>query len=274
MQETIENNPNSAMLKEVAQFKQQTQGRISGKDEELPKGTSQVSASEEITEPEEKTSEEAPIEAQGDSSSESGVEPEKAKETVRVAGREFNSYEEAVKWAEEQEQQRLIAEAHAQGIREALEAQRANDPQNQYQEPQEDLESEFYANPKETFSKIQTRARDEAVAIIRQEQQKEKLWSEFLNDNPDIRRKDAERVLNEHWSTLGKITDLKIGMKELAKKVRDEYEEIYNITRPKTQLPPKKQTLNVSGGSPSGVTPNKKEEAPLSFSQQLRRMKR
>lgn len=265
-----ENNPNSAMLKELKQAKEEAintaatgeGGNPDGQAEELPPETPEVPESEETTEGKEETSEEAPLAAKGESDLEETDGP------IRIGGQTFKTQKEAFAYAEQVERDRELTEAHAAGIREALEATRQ--PVQPDPEPEDDFEQRFYSNPKETLKEIQVKARDEAVAVMKAETQREALWNQFLTEYPDVRRKDAERILNEHWNTIGKMTDLKVAMKTLATKVRSEYEEIISLTRPRTVLSDKKQVVSPSGSAPkSGVTP-KKEEAPLAFAAQMR----
>lgn len=265
-QERIENNPNSAMMREVGRLNAERKGELTESDEELPQGSSQVEESEETPVVEAGAAEETSEEAEG-------VAAQSESEPIRIGDQIFTSEKEAFAYAAKLEQDRLLAEAHSAGIREALEATRAAQAPAQTEEPEDDFEQRFYANPKEALKAVQAQARDEAVNLIRQEQQREKLWADFLTENPDIRRKDAERVLNENWETIGRLTDYDKAKKILAQRVRAEYEEIASYAKPRTTLASKPQAVSPSGGAPRGVTPKGKEEKVLSFSEQLRQAK-
>lgn len=256
----------SDMLKELAQAKEEAKhtantgegGNPDGQTEELTPPPSALSSGAETTEAEATASEEAPAAPEGKPESE---------EPIRINGQLFKSQAEAFAYAEQLAREKELTDAHAAGIREALEATRQ--PAQQEQEPEDDFEQRFYSNPKEALKEVQSKARDEAVAIIKQEQARESLWTQFLTEYPDIRRKDAERVLQENWDVIGKLTDIKKAQQVLASKVRAEYDEILTHTRPKTVMPDKKQVLSPGGSRPSGVTP-KKEEKPLAFADQMR----
>lgn len=258
----------SDMLKELAQAKEEAKhtaatgegGNPDGQAEELPVPPSALAQGAEAAETQATTAEEAPTEAEG------SAEPE-AEEEIRINGQVFKSQREAFAYAEQLAREKDLTEAHAAGIREALEATRQ--PVEQQPEPEDDFEQRFYANPKETLKEIQGRARDEAVAVIRAEQQRENLWNQFLAEHPDIRRKDAERILSENWDTIGKMTDLRKAQAVLAQKVRAEYDEIIQTAKPKTILSDKRQVVSPGGGQPKGVTP-KKEEKPLGMAAQMR----
>lgn len=263
-----ENNPNSAMLKELKQAKDEAVttaatgegGNPDGQAEELPQGSSPLEASAETSETQETSAEETPAAAQGDSSDEEGE--------VKLAGQTFKSTKEALTWAEERERERELTEAHTAGIREALEATRQ--PAQPDPEPEDDFEQRFYSNPKEALREVQARAVEEAEKRINANMTREKMWNDFLNEYPDLRRKDAERILNENWGVIGKMTDLKQAMKALAQRTRAEYDEIEQLRKPRTVLSDKKQVVSPSGGSPKGVTPQKNNDKPLDFAAQMR----
>lgn len=239
-------------------------GNPDGETSELPEGASPLEASE--TAP---VAEEAPAEGTEEPASAAPAEEETL---IRIGTETFKTQREAIAYAEQLEREKLVAESYNQGIRDTLNSNTGTAPQP---EPEDNFEERFYANPKETLKEVQAKARDEAIAVIRAENQRENLWTQFLTENPDIRRKDAERVLNENWDTIGKMTDLSKAMKVLAQRTRAEYEEIRDLMKPRTELSSKRGPASPSsGGTPARVTPEKKTEAPLSFAAQLKSIKR
>lgn len=254
----------SQMMQEVRQFNEEAKSAASqrgGQDvqaEELPEGTSPVEARPPASEVQAKATEEAPQE-----SAPAEVQREEVT-TIKIGDRTFTSEREAIAFAQELERQQSLTEAHAAGIREALEATRIRE--QAAPEPEDNFEERFYANPKETLKEVQARARDEAVAVMRAEQKREQLWNQFLGENPDLRRKDAERILNENWDIFGKMTDLPKAMSLLARKTRAEYEEIRELAKPRVELQNRSGAVSPSSAAaPRSVTPAKKEEAPLDF---------
>lgn len=256
----------SDMLKELAQAKEEAKhtaatgegGNPNGEEIKFTESSPSVEEGAQAPEAQEAATEEAPAAAEGESVTE---------EPIRINGKVFTSQREAFAYAEEIAREKELTDAHAAGIREALEATRA--PVQPEPEPEDDFEQRFYSNPKEALREVQSKARDEAVAIIKAETQREKIWNDFLNENPDIRRKDAERILQENWDTFGRMTDLKKAQAALAQRVRAEYEEIVTLAKPRVALGDKKQVQSPSGGQPKGVT-LKKEEKPLDFASQMR----
>jgi hypothetical protein len=253
----------SDMLKELAQAKDEAKhtaatgegGNPNGEEIELPKQASPDETREAAPEAQAEAPEETPATAEGSA------------EPIRINGQLFTSQREAFAYAEQLAREKELTDAHAMGIREALEATRA--PQQPEPEPEDDFEQRFYSNPKEALKEVEQRAINTALGQIKAEQQREKLWTEFLNDNPDIRRKDAERILQENWDVIGRMTDLKKAQATLAQKVRSEYEEIIQTAKPRTVLGSTKQVQSPSGGAPKGVTP-KKDEKPLGMAAQMR----
>lgn len=271
-----ENNQELGMAAQAALNKKNKIAKASGQEVEepaadaLPKGVS-ASATEESQENSETEGSVAETLGETEESSElqESAEPVKGEEEepIRIAGKTFKTQREAIEYAEKLEQEKLIAEAHSLGVREALAAQQTQIPP--VKEEEEDFETKFYSNPKETLKEIQARARDEAVAVIRQETARERAWSDFLSEYPDIRRQDAEQILAAHTETIGKLP-WEQGRKALASAVYKEYDEIANLRRPKTELTQKKLAVSPSGGSQKGVTPKNNAEKPLSFIEQVR----
>lgn len=266
----------SEMLAQVAKAKDEAKhtattgegGNPDGQADELPEGASPLEAGEETSVGEKEVAKEAPAKAEGDATP---AEPE-PETLIHINGREFKTQSEAIKYAEELERKAEAAELYNQGVRDALAAgQKAEPPK-----PEDDnFEERFYANPKEMLKEVQAKATQDALRQIQAEQNKERLWTEFLQANPDIRRKDAERILQENWETLGAMTDVARAMKVLAQKTRAEYEEIRDLAKPRTELSRKSgQVVSPAGGQAPRVTPKEKEETPLDFASQLRKLNR
>lgn len=270
--EVRESNEELSMAQQAALNKKNKMARASGGAEELPSGAAPVEAKVEEEAPPAEVEVAAEGESTGDLLGEEAPAPapapakEEEEEPIRIAGKTFKTQKEAFEYAERLEQEKLIAEAHAQGVREAL-ASQAPPPAA---EPEEDFDAKFFTNPKETLLEMQRRARDEAVALIRQETAREKAWNEFLSEYPDIRRQDAEVILSANAKTIGALP-WEEGRKALASAVYREYDEIANLRRPKTELTQKKAAVSPSGGAARGVTPRTTEEKPLSFLEQVRK---
>lgn len=268
----------SEMMKQVLQAKEELKhtartgegGNPDGETSELPEGSSPLEAREETSVEQEETPEETS--GEGESEASAAAAAEEGETLITINGKEFKSQADAIKYAEQLENEKTAAELYNQGVRDALAA--GNRPTEQAAEPEDNFEERFYANPKEELKNLKAQARDEALAAIKAEQQRENLWNTFLTANPDLRRKDAERILQENWETIGKMTDLDRAMKVLAQKTRAEYEEIREMAKPRTALKSSSaQVVSPSGGSAKGVTPQKKDDRPLDFISQMKKLK-
>jgi hypothetical protein len=196
---------------------------------------------------------------------------EEEESPIRIGDQTFKTEKEAIAYAEKMERERLVEQAQAQGMREAIEAMKP--PVVPVEEP-DNFEEEFYGDPKKKIKQVKSEAIAEALALFRAEQREEKLWAKFLDDHPDLDRVDAERILQANWSVLGKMTDTDLAMKELARKTRAEYQRIAERMKPRTELPPNKRQA-LGAGSPTrtrGVTPTEPEK-PVDFVTQMRRLK-
>lgn len=253
----------SEMMKEVADVNQLARG--------VANGTIDPNATPEKIEEEKPESEVAAVAAEGEAPAPQAT-GEVEEEEIRIGDQVFKSEAEALKYAQQLQHEKELAEAHAAGVTEAIRAQGAG----VVEAPVEDkFDEEFYANPKAKLEQIRTQAIAEAEARIESKLAREKQWEVFLEKFPDIRRKDAERILGENWSTLGKITDLEKGMQALATKVRADYAELEQIRKPRVALSEKKGAQTVrSGGSPASVTPKENSERPLTFAEQMKTLKK
>jgi hypothetical protein len=248
MEVTTESKPRT-MQEDLAAATAEIAARASGQKEELPEGSDPIVPEVEAA---------APV-------------VEEPEEEIRIGDQVFKKQSEAIAYAQNLEAKNQANEAYAQGLRDSM---AANAPAPVVQ-VEENFEEEFYKDPKGTLAKVQEQATDKAVARIQGEIQREKLWDQFLTKYPELERRDAERIMKEEWDTIGKITDLSKGMEVLANKTRAYYDSIVERYKPRSELPKTKaQAVSPSSGASSGVTPNKKSEIPLSFSEELRRSRK
>lgn len=252
-------------LSELAEIRAQARAQASQKGEaELPEGSSPLEARVEEQESSE-VSEAPPAEVKA------AKEPETL---IRIGDREFKTQSEAIKYAEQLEYEKLAAEAYTQGIRDSLQA---NQSQVKPPEPEDDkFDEKFYSNPKEVLNEVRQRARDEAIAAIKAEQNRENLWGKFFEDHPDLagHRMICEQVLSQNWDTLGAMTDVPKAMKILATKTRSIFQDYMDRNKPRVELPNRGGQVVSAGSSVSpGVTPQKKADEPIDFTAQMRKLR-
>lgn len=270
----------SGTLDQLKQVNQATRDKAAGRGEadaeteKLPQGASPLEASAETPEVEEATAEapEAEEEAATAEAGASGAADEE--ELIRIGDQEFKTQAEAIAYAKKLQEEKIINEAYSRGVQEALQAQGQQGAAPQ-PEPEDNFEEQFYTDPKKALAEVQKKAVQEALKQVEAQRTADRMWSDFLEKYPDVRRKDAERVLRENWNTIGKITDEAKGMALLASKVREEYEEIIERAKPRTELSNKKGQVTGPKGSPApSVTPQKKDNKPLDFASQVRTLKK
>lgn len=261
----VQTEPKST-LKELAEVRAQTRSQVSGKKEDaLPEGADPIEAKAEEAE--------APVVASAEKEVEKPAPQEEEPELIKIGDQVFKNQSEAFAYAEKLEQEKLLAESYNQGVREALQA--SQKPVEAA--PQEDnFEEQFYSNPKETLKKIKEEAKAEALAVVDAREREERAWNKFCTLNPDLAdsRGEVMRILQENWEVLGKMRDEDKAMKILATKTRSYFDSIIERRRPRTELPSKPaQVVSPAGSAPRSVTPVKKDDAPLTMAQQLKRLR-
>lgn len=220
-----------------------------------------------------------PTGSNGEPQEEIIMETQKPEEKIIFRGREFKSQAEATAYFEkleddnrENEKARIEAEAYNMGIKDAL----SRTAPVQAAPEEEDFESQFYADPKTALEKIRQSAKGEAVAEIRQELAAERAWDQFCREYPELAdsREDVVRILKEN-SYIAQIKDESQGRKELATKVKAYYQRITDKFAPTRELPATKgQAVSAgSGNAPSSVTQGQKNSRPLTFVEQMRKLK-
>lgn len=256
----------SEMLNEVQTFHQEMKSRAVGEAPEespaLPPGADPV-----VEEVEDKTEK---IEAPAEAPAAPVEEPPKKDEPetlIRIGAQTFKTQAEAVRYAEQLEREKELAEAREQGIRDALSV---TQPQVTQAPVEDKFEEEFYSNPKATLQKVKEQAKEEIRAETRALQTQETLWRQFGEKFPDIDRRDAERVMTENTEIFSKMTNIDKGMELLAQKTRAEYQRIMERMKPRTELHQSKGTSTIPSSSrPQSVTPKKSDEQVLTLAQQM-----
>lgn len=266
---------------ELAQFHSEMKNRSAGKKgssedesgeaQNLPVGAATV---EEGSAEQEAGAEAAPAQDNASDPGESRPKQQQ-KELIKIGEREFETQEEAIKYAEQLESERLVAEAYNQGIRDHINATQA--PAQVPPQEEDKFEEEFYSNPKETLKKIEDRATQRALSLVQAESRREGLWNKFFSKYPDLEghRWLCETTLERRKDIILNIKDEERAMKVLATETRKIFQDYNERTKPATEL--KKQggqAVSAGSGTAPGVTPAKKESRPLTLSEQLRSLKK
>ncbi len=196
----------------------------------------------------------------------------------KIGGKEFSTQEEAWTYAESLEQERLAADAFRQGVEVASRMNPGNPaPAPAAPTEPEEIDPEYYTNPKAYFAKREAQMIDRARAAIEQDSQRkqthEETWTQFYSDYPDLAsaRDFVDLTLQQNWNTLQHV-ETKQALKQLAEKTRAKLKPIVEARMPKTELPKPKHA--VSAGGAEQVTQPKTAAQPLNFTQQMAKLKK
>lgn len=206
----------------------------------------------------------------------------------RIGEKTFGTQEEALTYAQSQvsalETEQQIADAYRQGMREAL-STASNPSENvtpQIQTaPNLDTE-ELYTNPQAFLDKFANKIKTETTTQIEHKQslkqQSDQIWREFTERHPELAdfRSEVENFVEGSMTDVRAIIATKgkpASYDFIATKLKSRFENYANAVKPKRELP-----NNSSGASPSskasGVTPKEPAKKALSFSEQIRTIKK
>lgn len=239
-------------------------------------------AAEEVEETTEEPSEE---EGEVAASADDDAEPAAEQGKYRIGDKYFKTIEEAHAYATTEEASGGNAlDAYRQGIQDAA---RVMHPQQNVTQPNatpepEQIDDEFYANPKEFLNKFAAKIKNETVQSLGQQQemrdQSDRVWREFTDLHPDLAdfRSEVDQFALSNKDTLIGITaskGRKAGLDFIAVKMRAQFARYAEAAKPKKALP--------NGGSSTtpttrgtNVTQKKTVNKPLSFSEQIRSIKK
>lgn len=206
----------------------------------------------------------------------------------RIGDKVFATQDEALAYATSQvsamETEAQIADAYRQGMREALlqspQAAESVTPQAPAA-PAYDTE-ELYTNPQAFLEKYATKIKTEAQAEIDQrltlKERSDQIWREFTDRHPALAdfRNEVEDFVTKNQTEVRAIISTKgrpASYDYVATKLKSRFEAYASAVKPKRALP-----NTTAGASPSTkserVTPKTDTKKPLSFSEQLRTIRK
>jgi hypothetical protein len=242
---------------------------------------------EQINPPVEETEQQAEPAAEGDS--DPAEEPAPKSGQYRVGDRTFDSQEEALAHAKAEiaarENERQIADAYRQGMKEALvsnpQAQGSVTPGPVVTEPEFNTE-ELYTDPNGFLKKFASKVQTETLAKVEQKDslkaQSDSIWREFTDAHPALAdyRVEVEDFVQKNMTEVRALIatkDRKASYDWIARELKSRFERYAAALKPQRALP-----NATAGTSPSarasGVTPKTETKKPLSFSDQLRSIRK
>lgn len=213
---------------------------------------------------------------------------EAAAPKYRIGDKEFATQDEALTYAQSQvsalETETQVSDAYRQGMRDAM----SQTPSQQQSvtapaptEPALNTE-ELYTNPQEFLQKYATKIKTEALSEIKQHEslraQSDQIWREFTDRHPSLAefRSEVENFVQGDQANVRAIIQTKgrpASYDFIATKLRARFESYAGALKPKREL-----ANTTAGASPttraSGVTPKPDTKKPLSFSEQIRSIRK
>lgn len=193
--------------------------------------------------------------------------------SFKVGSKEFTSAEEAAKYLDQLEDEKIAAENYSKGLKDSFVNQVKNNGVVDDADPYKELEDKFFNDPAKTLSEVKEAATAEALEIFRREnadnEAKKAVWAKFYSDNPQFVGKEevVEAMVNKYsadpeWG--------KLSMAEGLKRVGDKLKQYVGNT---TVLESKNAVVTGAGGYGSGVKKSV-ENKPLDFATQIRQHQR
>lgn len=206
--------------------------------------------------------------------------PEPKQGKIRIGTHEFDSLEEATKYANDLEAAMIQQQAYEQGKADAAPKEEAP-PEKAFEEEMEEM---IFQDPKNAVAKIMEKIkndiRNEYLEAEKAKEQarvqaetRKKTWDAFYQKNSDLAKSQelVDFVLQRNPELLKKPAD--IALAELAQKTR----AMINSQR-ETQLPTQelqsKTVIAPQGGQPSTATKSMPTEKAIDFISQVRKLNR
>lgn len=205
---------------------------------------------------------------------------DKAPAKIRIGTQEFDSLEEATKYANELE---LALVAH-ESFNKGKESAQPKAPQEPVKTIEDEIEEELFVDPKKALAKYKESILKEIKKELQQEKTAEqkareqaetvrKTWEGFYEKNSDLskHRDLVEFVLNKNPELLDQ--EASKALEQLAAKTRS-YIQSARETQLPTQELQSKVVVTPQGGSPTTTTKPISKETAIDFISQVRKLNR
>lgn len=202
----------------------------------------------------------------------------------KIGDKFFATQEEAYAYAQAKiEEDDRIANAYRQGTQDILQtfphAQSVTPP---VAPPEDDFnEEEYYADPKGFLKKHGERVANDVINTIHRQQSvkeaSDTIWREFTEKHPELAdyRADVEAYVEQNTTAIQGVFAAKgkdAGYNHLAVQMKAKFARYAAALKPSRALPNNRTSQPAANAS--GVTPKKPAAKPLSFSEQIRSIKK
>lgn len=203
----------------------------------------------------------------------------------RIGDREFATSDEAIAFAQSNistlNSEIQVADAYRQGIRDAIANPTGAPPVVTPPAPVLNTE-ELYTNPQEFLRKYGDQIKTEVLSTAQQQQnvvqQSNAIWAEFVARHPEMSefRTEVESFVQLDQANVRAIIQTKgrpASYDFIATKLKSRFEAYANAVKPKRELA-NTNTATTPNAKGTSVTPPAAAKKPLSFSEQVRSMRK
>ena len=208
--------------------------------------------------------------------------PEVKKVPIKIKGKEFESVEEAMAFAESELAEAEKLQAYAKGVTDTVQKP-AVEAKPAEKKKILKIAEKLFENPDEAFEELEAHiaemvdkkaeARDtqKSAAQVRADKIKEET-DNFYKNNADLAdwQEEVNLVVQKNWNTLSKLPDASLIASETARLAREYVQSVKIKALPKQELPSKVAQSAPTGGSAATTTQIPKEEKKISFAAQVR----
>ena len=201
----------------------------------------------------------------------------------RIGDMEFATQQEALAYAQAMESNRQVSDAYQRGLSDAT-TQLQVPPNNVTPDGQSDIDAdEFYANPKSFLEKFATKIKTETRRELDQKdairESSNQIWREFVDRHPILSdfRTEVEDFVTRNQADVKALIATKgrqPAYDYVATHLKAQFNKYATAIKPNRELSNLPVNMLAGLSSPNNVTPKKEAAPPLSFSQQLQKIRK
>lgn len=209
---------------------------------------------------------------------------EKPSAPIKIAGKEFASIDEAIKYAEQLELAQIEEKAFQEGYQKANEASKPGEPApKSYVEEAEEV---LFEDPKKAIEILRKGIQDdiwsaynkmtkEQQAAAQQQSSREATWSDFYKSNTDLgeSREYVDFILQKNWDKLKDMQADK-ALEQLADMARKGLRINKEAALPSKELQNKPAIMAGAGANATSSSNDATPEKPMDFIAQLAKLRK